>query len=102
MAIAVNELFGQNNEIKIIGTRHGEKLFETLLNREEMAGVQDLGEYFRIAVDARNLNYRKYFIEGEQNLSTKQDYTSDNTKILNVEEIKKILLKIEYVQEELG
>lgn len=101
LALAVKELFGHSNEIKIMGTRHGEKLFETLLNREEMTCAQDLGEYYRIAVDARDLNYKKYFIEGEQNLSTKQDYTSNNTKVLNVEEIKNILLKIEYIQEEL-
>jgi UDP-glucose 4-epimerase len=102
LAIAVKELFRKNNEIKIIGTRHGEKLFETLLNREEMANAQDLGEYYRISVDARDFNYSKYFFEGEQQISTKQDYTSNNTKILSVEEIKEILLKVEYIKKELG
>ena len=91
------------NEIKIIGTRHGEKLLETLLNREEIAIAQDLGDYYRISVDTRDLNYNKYFIEGEQQISGKEDYyTSNNTRILNVEEIKEVLLKVDYIQEELG
>ena len=101
LAVAVKELFGAKNEIKIIGTRHGEKLYETLLNREEMANAQDLGHYYRIPVDARDLNYNKYFVEGEEQISGKEDYTSNNTKILDVEEIKEVLLKVEYVQEEL-
>ena len=102
LAIAIKELFGAKNEIRIIGTRHGEKLFETLLNREEMAIAQDSGDYYRIPVDARDLNYNKYFIEGEEQISVKEDYTSNNTKILNVEEIKEVLLKVDYIQEELG
>ena len=102
LAKAVRELFGKNSEVKIIGTRHGEKLFETLLNREEMASAEDLNDYYRIAADNRNLNYNKYFFEGKENLSTKQDFTSNNTKILSVEEIQEILLKIRYIQEELG
>jgi len=102
LAIAVKELFVAKNEVKIIGTRHGEKLFETLLNREEMVYAQDLGDYYRIPVDARDLNYNKYFIKGEEQISSKEDYTSNNTRILNVEEIKEVLLKVEYIQEELG
>jgi UDP-glucose 4-epimerase len=102
LAVAVKELFGAKNEIKIIGTRHGEKLFETLLNREEMASAQDLGDYYRILVDARGLNYNKYFVEGEEQISSKEDYTSNNTKILDVEEIKEVLLKVEYIQDELS
>ncbi|MEA1947613.1 MAG: polysaccharide biosynthesis protein [Thermodesulfobacteriota bacterium] len=102
LAVAVKEVFGAKNEIKIIGTRHGEKLFETLLNREEIAIAQDLGDYYRISVDTRDLNYNKYFIEGEQQISDKEDYTSNNTRILNVEEIKEVLLKVDYIQEELG
>ena len=102
LATAVRELFGAKNEIVTIGTRHGEKLFETLLNREEMAKAQDLGDYFRISVDARDLNYNKYFVEGEEQISGKEDYTSNNTRILNVEEIKEVLLKVDYIQEELG
>jgi UDP-N-acetylglucosamine 4,6-dehydratase len=101
LAVAVKEIFGASNEIKIIGTRHGEKLLETLLNREEMAIAQDLGDYYRISADTRDLNYNKYFIEGEQQISGKEDYTSNNTKILSVEEIKEILLKVDYIQEEL-
>ena len=102
LAVAVKELFGAKNEIKIIGTRHGEKLFETLLNREEMAYAEDLGDYYRIVVDARDLNYNKYFSEGEQQISGKEDYTSNNTRILGVEEIKEVLLRVDYIQKELS
>lgn len=102
LAIAIKEMFKKNNEIKIIGTRHGEKLFETLMNREEMSSAQDLGDYYRISIDDRDLNYNKYFFEGEEQISTKQDYTSNNTNILNVEEIKEILLNVKYIRKELG
>ncbi len=102
LAVAVKELFEARNEIKIIGTRHGEKLFETLLNREEMANAQDLGDYYRISVDSRDLNYNKYFVEGEEQVSVKEDYTSNSTKMLDVEEIKEVLLKVEYIQKELS
>jgi len=101
LAVALKELFGAKNKIKIIGTRHGEKLFETLLNREEMANSQDFGNYYSISVDSRGLNYNKYFIEGEKQISGKEDYTSNTTRILSVDEIKKILLKIDYIQKEL-
>jgi UDP-N-acetylglucosamine 4,6-dehydratase/5-epimerase len=101
LAVAVKELFGAKNEVRVIGTRHGEKQYETLLNREEMSNAQDLGDYYRIPVDARDLNYNKYFVEGEEQISVKEDYTSNNTKILNVEEIKEVLLKVVYIQEEL-
>ena len=102
LAVAVKGLFGAKNEVRVIGTRHGEKLYETLLNREEMASAQDLGDYYRIPVDARDLNYNKYFVEGEEQISGKEDYTSNNTKILGVEEIKEVLLKVGYVRDELG
>jgi UDP-N-acetylglucosamine 4,6-dehydratase len=102
LAVAVKELFGAKNEVKIIGTRHGEKLYETLLNREEMASAQDMGDYYRIPVDARDLNYDKYFIEGERKISNKEDYTSNNTRLLNIAEIKEVLLQVEYIQEERG
>jgi len=102
LAVAVKELFGAKNEVRVIGTRHGEKLFETLLNREEMACALDLGDYYRIPVDARDLNYNKYFVEGEEQISGKEDYTSENTRILGVEEIKEVLMKVGYVKEELG
>jgi UDP-N-acetylglucosamine 4,6-dehydratase len=101
LAVAVKELFGAKNEVRVIGTRHGEKLFETLLNREEMANAQDLGDYYRISIDDRDLNYNKYFVEGEEQISGKEDYTSNNTRILDVEEIKDVLLKVEYIQKEL-
>ena len=101
LAFAIKELFKAKNEIKIIGTRHGEKLYETLLTREEMAKAEDCGDYFRISADIRDLNYNKYFIEGEPEVSVKEDYNSHNTKRLKVKEIKEILLKIGYIQDEL-
>ena len=101
LARAIKELFKAKNEIKIIGTRHGEKLYETLLTREEMAKAEDCGDYFRILADTRDLNYNKYFIEGEPEVSVKEDYNSHNTKRLNIEEIKEILLKIDYIRAEL-
>jgi len=101
LALAIKELFKAKNEIKIIGTRHGEKLYETLLTREEMAKAEDCGDYFRILADTRDLNYNKYFIEGEPEVSVKEDYNSHNTKRLNIKEIKEMLLKIDYLQAEL-
>ena len=102
LATVVKELFNASNKIKIIGTRHGEKLYETLLNREEMVNAQDLGNYYRIQVDARDLNYDKYFVEGEHQISSKEDYTSSNTRMLTVAEIKEILSQVDYIQHELG
>ncbi len=101
LALAIKELFDAKNEIKIIGTRHGEKLYETLLTREEMAKAEDCGDYFRISADTRDLNYNKYFIEGEPKVSVQEDYNSHNTRRLNIEEIKEMLLKIDYIQNEL-
>jgi len=101
LAYALRELFGAKNEIKIIGTRHGEKLYETLLTREEMAKAEDCGNYFRISADSRDLNYNKYFIEGESEISAQEDYNSQNTRILNIEEIKSMLLKVDDIQNEL-
>jgi len=101
LALAIKELFNAKNEIKIIGTRHGEKLYETLLTREEMAKAEDCGNYFRILADSRDLNYNKYFIEGEPEVSTKEDYNSHNTQILNVEQIKEKLLQIDFIKKEL-
>jgi len=101
LALAIKELFNAKNDIKIIGTRHGEKLYETLLTREEMAKAEDCGNYFRISVDTRDLNYNKFFIEGESEISIQEDYNSHNTKRLNIEEIKEMLLKIDYIQNEL-
>jgi UDP-glucose 4-epimerase len=102
LARAILEIFNAKNEIKIIGTRHGEKLYETLLTREEMAKAEDCGNYYRIAVDDRDLNYNKYFTEGEEQLSQAEDYNSHNTKRLTISEIKTMLLKLEYIQKELS
>lgn len=101
LAQAVKELFGAENEIKIIGTRHGEKSFETLLTREEHNVAIDMGDFFRVPADARNLNYDKYFIEGNKKLSSEGEYNSNNTDRLNVAQIKDRLLTLEYVQNEL-
>ena len=101
LVFAIKELFNAKNEIKIIGTRHGEKLYETLITREEMAKAEDCGNYFRISADTRDLNYNKYFIEGELEISVQEDYNSHSTKRLNIEEIKEMLLKIDYIQNEL-
>lgn len=85
LAQAMREMLGANNEIKIIGTRHGEKLYESLLSREEMARAEDLGGYYRVPADSRDLNYAKYFVEGETDVSQLDDYTSHNTERLDVE-----------------
>ena len=102
LAIAVKELFNADNEIRVIGTRHGEKLYETLLTREELAKAEDLGGYYRIVPDDRDLNYGKYFTEGEEKVSEIQDYNSHNTQRLSVAEIKEKLLGLDYIKEELG
>ena len=102
LATALLELFGVDNEIRIIGTRHGEKLFETLLTREEMAHAEDIGGYYRIPADNRNLNYNKYFVEGETELSEAVDYNSHNTERLDVAGIKKKLLQLQYVRDEIA
>ena len=99
---ALKEIFAKRNEIRIIGTRHGEKLYESLISREEMAHSQDMGGYYRIPADNRDLNYAKYFSEGEEKISHLDDYTSHNTNRLNVEQIKALLLKLDYIQEELN
>ena len=101
LAFALKELFDAKNKIKIIGTRHGEKLYETLLTREEMAKAEDCGDYFRISADIRDLNYNKFFIEGESEISRQEDYNSHNTRRLNIEEIKETVLKIDSIQKEL-
>ena len=98
---ALKELFTKDNPVRVIGTRHGEKLFESLISREEMAKVDDLGDYYRIPADNRDLNYAQYFSEGEQKLSQLNDYTSHNTDRLNVDQIKQLLLKLDYIKKEL-
>ncbi|MEH6993696.1 polysaccharide biosynthesis protein [Neobacillus drentensis] len=101
LALAVKELFNADNEIKVIGTRHGEKLFETLLTREEYVVSEDLGGFFRVPADQRDLNYDKYFADGDQKLTTVEEYNSHNTELLNIEQIKEKLLALEFVQNEL-
>lgn len=101
LAHALMDLYRTNNSLQVIGTRHGEKLFETLVNREEMAKATDEGDYFRVAADTRDLNYNQYFNEGEKEVSEVQDYTSHNTKILNIEETKELLLKLPLIREDI-
>ena len=88
--------------MKVIGTRHGEKLYESLLSREEMSRADDLGDYYRIPADSRDLNYSKYFVEGETAIPTFDDYTSHNTHRLDVEEVKKTLMKLDIIREALN
>ncbi len=102
LALALRELFLKNNPIKIIGTRHGEKSCESLVSREEMARAEDLGSYFRISADSRDLNYAQYFVEGEPQIALLDDYTSHNTERLDLEQVKALLLKIDYVKESLA
>ena len=101
LALALKEIFKKDNPIRIIGTRHGEKLYESLISREEMAKAEDMGDYFRIPADNRDLNYAQYFSEGEEKLSHLDDYTSHNTNRLSVDQIKKLLLKLNCIKEEL-
>ena len=99
VAQAVRELLGKpDHPINLIGTRHGEKLFETLLTREEMSGATDLGDYYRIPPDSRDLNYAKYFIEGEERISEAQDYNSHNTRRLDLEATKELLMTLPFMQ----
>lgn len=101
LARAIKELFQVDNEIKIIGTRHGEKLYETLMTKEEYICAEDMGSFFRVPADKRDLNYDKYFVEGNEKLSIEEEYNSHNTRILNIEQIKEKLLQIDYIKEEL-
>jgi UDP-glucose 4-epimerase len=101
LAEALKTIFNAKNEIKIIGTRHGEKLYESLVSREEMARAQEIGGFFRIPIDDRDLNYSHYFTLGEAAISAAEDYTSHNTTRLNREAVIKVLLKLDYIQQEL-
>jgi UDP-N-acetylglucosamine 4,6-dehydratase/5-epimerase len=102
LAKALLELYGVKNTIRVIGTRHGEKLYETLVNREEMVKAEDLGDYYRIPADTRDLNYNGFFIEGQDQISQMEEYTSHNTHRMNVEETKKLLLKLDIIKEDIG
>jgi UDP-glucose 4-epimerase len=102
LAKALLKIFKVDNPLRIIGTRHGEKLYETLLTREEMARAENLGGYYRIPADNRGLDYNIYFTEGEEGISKENDYNSHNTRQLNVEEMAEILLKLNLIKEEIG
>lgn len=102
LAQALKELFSPKAEVRIIGTRHGEKLYESLLSREEMAHADDMGGYYRIPADNRDLNYNKFFSDGETKISRFEDYTSHNAERLNVEQVKSLLLKLDYIRERLA
>jgi UDP-N-acetylglucosamine 4,6-dehydratase len=100
LAQALKELCKADNEIKVIGTRHGEKLYETLCTREEMMKAEDMGDFYRIAADNRDLNYAKYFFEGEQDIASIEDYHSHNTEQLGVEGMKKLLSTLPLIRKE--
>jgi UDP-glucose 4-epimerase len=101
LAQAIKELAKAENEIKVIGTRHGEKLYETLCTREEMVKAEDMGDFYRVPADNRDLNYAIYFSEGEKEITEIEDYHSHNTERLNVEEVKALISKLAYVRKEL-
>lgn len=100
VAKALLQLYKANNEIKVIGIRHGEKIYETLVNREEMAKAEDIENYYRIPADTRDLNYNKYFIEGVSKVSSVEEYTSHNTKQLDLEATKELLLKLSFIRKD--
>lgn len=102
LAQAVKELFNSRDDIKIIGIRHGEKMYETLLTNEECTGAIDMGEFYRVPCDKRDLNYDKYFKDGDIDRNPLTEFNSNNTELLNVEQVKKKLLELEYIQNELA
>jgi UDP-glucose 4-epimerase len=102
LAKALLKLYNSTTPVKIIGTRHGEKLYETLVNREEMTKAEDLGLYYRIPADTRDLNYNRYFVEGEAKISQVEEYTSHNTQRLSIEETVELLLKLDFIKEDIG
>ncbi len=102
LAEALKQMFNKNSPIRIIGTRHGEKLYESLISREEMAHADDMGRYYRIPADNRDLNYAKFFSDGETVVSESEDYTSHNTERLDISKIKELLMKLEYIKGELN
>ncbi len=102
LAYALKELYNADNPVNVIGTRHGEKLYETLVNREEMTKAEDLGDYFRIPADTRDLNYERYFSKGEKDVSKFEDYHSHNTTRLDVEGMKELLLTLDFIKKDLN
>lgn len=101
LAEALKELYQSDAEVKIIGTRHGEKLYETLVTREEMSKAEDMGGYYRIPCDTRDLNYDKFFVEGNEQVSRIEDYHSHNTHRLDIESMKQLLLRLSFIREDL-
>jgi len=101
LALALKEIFNSSVPIRVIGTRHGEKLYESLISREEMAHAIDMNRYYRIPADVRDLNYAKYFSQGEDSISRSNDYTSHNTERLSVSQIVELLLKLDFIREQL-
>ena len=102
LAQALKELFKKDTLVSVIGTRHGEKLYESLISREEMTRAEDRGGYYRIPADNRDLNYAQFFSEGEEKISHQDDYTSHNTERLNVAQVKTLLLRLDFIKEELN
>lgn len=102
LAKAVTELFAPGHEIKVIGIRHGEKMYETLLTNEECANAIDMGEFYRVPCDKRDLNYDKYFKEGDVERNTLTEFNSSNTELLDVEQVKEKLLTLQYIRDELS
>ena len=101
LAQAVKELFRSKDEIKIIGIRHGEKVYETLLTNEECAHATDMGDFYRVPCDKRDLNYDKYFTQGDTSRMVLSEFNSNNTQLLNVEQVKQKLLSLQYTRDEL-
>ena len=102
LAQALKEVYKVDTEVKVIGTRHGEKLYETLVTREEMVRAIDMGDYYSIPCDTRDLNYDKYFTKGNEEISKIEDYHSHNTRRLNIEGMKELLMKLRFVREDMG
>ena len=101
IATVMNEIFGKKEKVKIIGTRQGEKLFESLLSREEMIRAKDMGRFYCIPSDTRDLNHAKYFIEGQKLISKSKDYTSHNTERLNLKQLKKLIMSLDFIRNEI-
>lgn len=102
LAQAVKELFHAENEIKVIGIRHGEKMYETLLTNEECANAIDMGNFYRVPADKRDLNYDKYFKEGDEERNPLTEFNSNNTELLSVEQVKETLLSLPYIRDEIA
>ena len=101
IASVMNEIFGKKEKVKIIGTRQGEKLFESLLSREEMIRAKDMGRFYCVPSDTRDLNHAKYFIEGQKLISKSKDYTSHNTERLNLKQLKKLIMSLDFIRNEI-